>query len=172
MYQARRFLLEAILLATVIATPHVYAQPVLDSRSLIFYFDISTMSKADQTRAISAAEMLIQRNARAEDRLAVTVFDGTNKVAVQQEFTNDRNRVLAAVRRIADSPAGSVNANRLASMSAAINLAEPIPGRKALLYFASMVGPTLSQAELKSLRDRAAKSQMEVYAIDAGTPTR
>jgi hypothetical protein len=111
MYQARRFLLEAILLATVIATPHVYAQPVLDSRSLIFYFDISTMSKADQTRAISAAEMLIQRNARAEDRLAVTVFDGTNKVAVQQEFTNDRNRVLAAVRRIADSPAGSVNAN-------------------------------------------------------------
>jgi hypothetical protein len=156
----------------VIATPRVYAQPVLDSRSLIYYFDISTMSKDHQTRAISAAEMLIQRNARADDRLAVMVFGGTNEVAVQQEFTNDRNRVLAVVRRIADSPAGSVNANRFSSMSAAMNIAEPIPGRKALFYFASMVGPTLSQAELKSLRDRAAQSQVEVYAIDTGTPTR
>jgi hypothetical protein len=173
MDQIRRLLLRAILLAAVITTPHMRAQPVLDGRNLIFYFDLPTMSKDDQTRAVSAAEMLIQRNAKAEDRLAVMVFDGTNEAAVKQDFTYDRNRVLEAVRHIVDNPAGSVNTNRLASMTAAMNIAEPVPGRKALLYFASRIGPAPSQAELKSLRDRAANSQVAVYAIDTGeTPPR
>jgi hypothetical protein len=173
MDQIRRLLLRAILLAAVITTPHMRAQPMLDGRNLIFYFDLSTMSKDDQTRAVSAAEMLIQRNAKAEDRLAVMMFDGTNEVAVTQDFTYDPTRVLEAVRHIVDHPAGSVNTDRLASMTAATNIAEPVPGRKALFYFAGRIGPAPSQAELKPLRDRAANSRVAVYAIDTGeTPAR
>jgi hypothetical protein len=173
MYRIRRLLLEAILLAAVITTPHMRAQPVSDGRSLIFYFDLSSMSKDDQTRAISAAEMLIQRNAKAGNRMAVMVSGGTNQVEAKQGFTNDRDRVLEAVRHIADHPAGSVDANRVASMTAAMNVSEPIPGRKALFYFAGGVSPAPGQAEMQSLRDRVANSQVVVYAIDTReTPAR
>lgn len=148
------------------------AQPIASGRNLIFYFDISTMSKDDQTRVISAAEMFIQRNVNVEDRLAVMV-GGANEVAVKQDFTNNRDRFLEAVRHIADNQAGGGNANRSTSIAAAMKLAEPLPGRKALLYFAGTVGPAPSQAEMKSLREEAANLQVAVYMIDAGgTPAR
>jgi len=53
-------------------------------------------------------------------------------------------------------------------MTAAMNLAEPVAGKKALFYFAGRIGAAPSQAELKSLRERASNSQVAVYAIDTG----
>jgi hypothetical protein len=53
-------------------------------------------------------------------------------------------------------------------MTAAMNLAEPVAGKKALFYFAGRIGAAPSQAELKSLRERTSNSQVAVYAIDTG----
>src|SRR6185503_781615 len=44
------------------------AQFAPDARNLNLYFDTSAMSKDDQTRAVSAAEMIIQRNKTAKSR--------------------------------------------------------------------------------------------------------
>ena len=90
MFHIRRFLLNAILFATVITAPRVSAQPALGDRNIIFYFDISNMSEDLQARAVSMAEMLIQRKVRPEDRMAVMVSEGAGKVTVKQDLTKDQ----------------------------------------------------------------------------------
>ena len=166
MFHIRRFLLNAILFATVITAPRVSAQPALGDRNIIFYFDISNMSKDLQASAVSTAEMLIQRKVKPEDRMAVMVSEGAGKVTVKQDLTKDHKRVLETVRHIVDNPAGNGNGNSLAPITAVLSLAEAIPGEKTLFYFARTVDPTPSQAEWKSLRDRAADSRIALYIID------
>src|SRR5215471_4941380 len=102
MVHIRRFLLAATLLA-----PVILAQSASDGRNLFFYFDISTLSKDDQATAISAAEKFVQRQAAANDRIAVLVYGG-GKAAVKQDLTSDRDRALHALHHIADGPAQNV----------------------------------------------------------------
>jgi hypothetical protein len=87
------------------------------------------------------------------------------------DFTYDRNR-SEAVRHIVDNAAGSVNTNRSASMTAAMNIAEPVAGRKALFYFAGRIGRRAEPSRVEILRERAANAQVAVYAIDTGGSAR
>lgn len=158
------------LLLFAVGVANVCAQPASDGRSLIFYFDAASMSKEDRTRAISAAETYIQRNTQAQDRVGVMV-SSADGVAVRQDLTTDRNRVLEAVRRVADNPAGSGGQIRPAEMNRVMNFLEPMAGAKAVVCFTAGSGPAADDAGMKPLRDRAANSQVKIYFIDTrGVP--
>ncbi len=65
----------------------------------------------------------------------------TNEVKVVQDFSGDREVLLAALRGIIPSPAAAASdANsELQALQNVAMMLEPIPGKKALIYFSNGV---------------------------------
>ena len=66
-------------------------------RLLAFYFDMTAMPPADQTRAIAAAEKFVRTQMTAVDLIAVLRYTG-GAVNVLQDFSGDRDRLLSILQ--------------------------------------------------------------------------
>ncbi len=69
-----------------------------DRRLLALYFDLNSMPPADQFRAQAAAVEFLRNRMTASDLVAVISFSGV--VRVRQDFTGNRDLLLAAVNQL------------------------------------------------------------------------
>jgi len=150
-------------------------------RYLVLFFDDSTMSFGDQTRAREAASKFIEKNAGPNRLMAIVNFGGSIQLA--QNFTADADRLQQAVKGVKFSSVGAAGGvgmgglNRAASeygaytmllgvRALAKNLAD-VPGRKSLILFSAGFPLTIeAQSELTAAIDMCNKSNVAVYPID------
>src|SRR5229473_879459 len=161
-------------------------------RSLILFFDNSTMDMPDQIQARGAAKKFIEANAGPDRMMAVVDFGGSLRIV--QNFTANANLLQAAVSGVKSSsvapnaPASDVpitvasaglpslgnaaadfgaRSMLLAVRSLAKNL-RGIPGRKMVVLFSGGFPLTSeNQSELTATIDACNKSNVAVYALDA-----
>ena len=119
-----------------------------DRRMLVLYFDLPAMPIIDRARAFAAAQEFVRTKMQPVDLLAImTAGDG---VAVRQDFTDDRDRLLQMLDQlIADSgpeSGAAVDVDRqLTRLHTAVNMLGSLQGKKAVVYFAApVVTPDLS----------------------------
>jgi VWFA-related protein len=166
-----------------------------DHRLVTLYFDRSTMGPPDQLRALDAALSFIDKQMDPSVMMAVMTYDGT-AVRVLQDFTGDRERVIAAVNKLIaglsegldetdndDSAADTgssfgqddaefnlFNTDRqLAALETAVKMLGAINEQKVLVYFASglRLNGMDNQAQLIATENAALRSNVMMYPIDA-----
>jgi len=178
--------------ATGVASSRVGDVRYRDRRLLVFYFDLPGMPPPDRLRALWSADAFIASQMGAADLVSVMTFGG-NGVRVEQDFTNDRERLHGVIRTILegedrdgdgvpDEPdqssdfgqnGGEFNFLRtdrqLAALQTAVTMLKPLAEQKTLLYFVS--GLTLSgldnQAQLSATVNAAIRANVSVNPIDA-----
>ena len=70
-----------------------------DKRLIALYFDMTALPPQDQMRALSAAETFVRTQMTAADLISILEFNG-GSVAVLQDFTADRNRLLSILQTL------------------------------------------------------------------------
>jgi hypothetical protein len=168
-----------VLLAQVQAAPAAASAPSAtaapqdnkykDRRMLVLYFDLEAMPIMDRTRAFAAAQEFVRTKMQSSDVLGImTAADG---IAVKQDFTDDRDRLLQTLDRLrADSgpeSGAAVDVDRqLTRLRTAVNMLGPLPGKKAVVYFAEP-GPRTGSVELQPLIDAAIRANVAFYTVDS-----
>jgi|HubBroStandDraft_1064217.scaffolds.fasta_scaffold55604_3 VWFA-related protein len=108
-----------------------------DHRSLCLFLDLN-MSAADQSRAREAAIKFIEERTTPTDQITIMTF--TTEVKVVQDFTGDRDLLVASLRGIAPyaprTAATPDSDNRLQALQTAATMLGATPGKKQLVYFA------------------------------------
>jgi VWFA-related protein len=166
------------------------AQGVPQKKYLVLFFDNSTMSPTEQTRARQAAAKFVEKTA-SEDRL-MAVADYGGMLRLTQNFTakgEDLSKAVAGIKFSAvqaNAPGGQ--RQEIASLSrptmgdAATNFAarsmllairnlarnlRSIPGRKTLVLFSAGFPTTPDRLpELRATIDAANKSNVAIYPVD------
>jgi VWFA-related protein len=154
-------------------------------RYVILFFDNSTMSAEEQTRARAAAQKFVEANAGGNLAMAVANFGGMLQIA--QSFTTDPEMLKRAVSGLKESPAAPGNTVEVASLSmpslagaadfgartsllALRSLAKSlttVPGRKTLILLTS--GYKIQEeymSEVTAAINECNKSNVAVYPID------
>jgi VWFA-related protein len=165
-----------------------------DRRLLVLFFDQAGMPVADQIRAQQAALRYINGHMTESDMVAVMTYSATMNVA--QDFTNDRDVLVKAIKGLTIGDTGQTNGStgsdadadtgsaytqddtefnvfntdrKLAALTTAVKMLSSLPEKKALVYFAS--GMTLTgidnQAQLRSTINAAIRSNVSFYPVDA-----
>lgn len=152
------------------------AQP----RSIVLFFDESSMVATDQIPARLAAARLIDAEAGPNRRIAVVSYDGALRVT--QNFTDNAGRLKDAIPK----PASRVTDDDLAAGrgrggaiddTGARNMLQSLrrlgvslgalPGRKILILFAGRLRSSPSQkADLRDAIEASNKSGVAVYPVD------
>ncbi len=164
-------------------------------RLLAFYFDMTAMPPADQTRAIAAAEKFIRTQMTAADLVAILRYTG-GAVNVLQDFSNNRDRLLSILQTMRvgegqgfdqsgndattpdagaafgqdDSEFNVFNTDRqLAALHTAANMLGQLHEKKALLYFASglRLNGLNNQAQLHATINAAIRAGVSFWPVDA-----
>jgi VWFA-related protein len=107
-----------------------------DHRSLCLFLDLN-MNAADQARAQEAAIKFIEARTTLSDQVTIMTF--TTEVKVVQDFTGDRDLLVASLRGIAPYSPAAANPDsdsRLRALRTAATMLGATPGKKQLVYFA------------------------------------
>ena len=180
---------------TGIAPAHPGDERYGDRRLLALYFDMSAMPPADKMRAQAAAVRFITKQMAPPDLVAI--FSFSDVVRVRQDFTDDRDRLLAVVNRLflgetrmwldvwddADSDADYGSAfgeddsefylfttdRQLAALQTAVQMLGNLYEKKALIYFASglRLNGISNQAQLAATTNAAIRANVSLYTVDA-----
>ncbi len=163
-----------------------------DKRLLVLYFDLTAMPGGDQMRAFSAAQKFIGAQMDASTLMAVMSFDG-GSVRVKSDFTDSREQLGEVLLRLIynddldgdgipdnpdygsafgqDDPEFAIfNTDRqLSALQTAMNMLQPIPEQKALIYFASglRLNGVDNQAQLRATTNAALRANTSIHAVDA-----
>ncbi len=166
-----------------------------DRRLMVLFFDLSSMSVAEQIRARRAAEDYVRKSMTPADLVAVAAF-GT-RLRILQDFTGDQESLLAAIKglRVGEasdlaesaSPDSSVedtgaaftadtsefdifNTDRkLGALEDAVNMLASLPEKKALVYFSSGATQTgtENESQLRATVNAAVRANVSFYPVDA-----
>jgi len=144
-----------------------------DRRMLVLYFDLRAMPVIDQSRAFSAAQEFVRTRMQPRDLLAI--MRAGDSVAVKQDFTDDRDRLLQTLDQLmAESGPESGAAvdvdQQLAGLHAAVNMLASLQGKKAVVYFAAPVVTPVARADsgdFQPLIDAAIRANVAFYAVDS-----
>jgi hypothetical protein len=161
----------------------------VEGRQVLVFFDSATLTQGDQDKAIDAATRFVQNNTRPADRISVMQAVGGN-VTIRQDFTNDREEVLTAIRQVgtiaatgkttvypSDAYASHEVGQHLMEFQRVVRLLQESPDRKMVIGFAnshSVVTDTLPQLKAsiaiaigaKVLVTRIAADQLVGIAVD------
>jgi VWFA-related protein len=162
-----------------------------DRRLLVLYFDPSAMPPPDQMRAYTNALKFVDTQMGPADLLAVITFQ-RGAVRVRQDFTDNRALLREVLQSlifgddqdgdgIPDPLPGTAfgqdenefnifNTDRqLSALQTAVTMLQPVPGQKALIYFASglRLNGTDNQAQLRATVNAAVRSNVAIHTIDA-----
>lgn len=157
-------------------------------RLLALYFDLSAMPPADQSRAIGAAQTFIRKQMTTADLVAIMVYAG-GEVAVHEDFTGDRERLLATLQTLVvgedeNVPEPTVDGafgqsggefaifrtdRQLAALQTAANMLGHLNEKKALIYFASglRLNGTDNHAQLRATVNAATRAGVSLFTVDA-----
>lgn len=164
-----------------------------DRRLIVLFYDLGAMETEDVARAVQSGREYVERKMAPADIIAVVSL--TTALAVDQDFTTDREALLAALNRLSPvegSPAAaSTDAEtapdtgnsfvaddtefnifntdrRLDALRAIADVLAGIEQKKSIIYFSG--GVTQSgmdnQAALRTLVDRAVRANVSIYAAD------
>ncbi|MBI3679703.1 MAG: VWA domain-containing protein [Acidobacteria bacterium] len=140
-----------------------------DRRLMVLFFDLSSMPPADQIRAGRSAQKFIEQQMRPADIVAIMTFATTLKV--EQDFTDDRERLTGVLNSIRTGEASELAAEattgdendedtgaafqadesefnvfntdrKLSALESAAKMLAALPEKKALVYFSSGAGKT------------------------------
>jgi VWFA-related protein len=165
-----------------------------DRRLLVLFFDQAGMPVADQLRAQQAALKFLNAQITASDLVAVMTY--STDVRVLQDFTDDRDGLVKAVRGISIGETGMANGStgsdaegdtgaaytqddsefnifntdrKLAALESAVRMLTSLPEKKALVYFASGMTRTGidNQAQLRATINAAVRGNVSFYPVDA-----
>jgi VWFA-related protein len=78
--------------------PEVRAHAVLDHRFIVLFFDLTAMQPDELLRAQRGAEQYLREQISPADLVAVVTYG--NQLKISAHFTNDRDRLLSAVRAL------------------------------------------------------------------------
>ena len=177
---------------TAVATTPVRHQ---DKRLVALFFDFSNMPQADQIRAKDAAVDFITKQMTSSDLVSIMAYG--NRFDVLEDFTDDRDRLLSRLRKMAtgegagladtagtsadegddsggftadDTEFNIFNTDRkLTALEDATKKLAAYPEKKALIYFAS--GLTLTglenQSQLRATVNSAVRANVSFYPVDA-----
>ena len=155
-------------------------------RMLVLYFDLGGIRREHLGQALTAAGRFVKTHMAGADAVAV-MANLRGSLRVIQEFTSDRELLLAALAKLArpdgeladDESAFTFGANdgefnvfatdrRLAALERAARLLERTRERKALVYFAggSGFGQGRNLAEMRALVNAARRANVEIYPVD------
>lgn len=173
------------------------ARPVVDlqdRRLMVLFFDLTSMAPEEVTRAVASAREYVTGRLTPADTLAVVAL-GTS-LQVVQDFTSDRETLLAAFERLSPlegtgidvaaadpgAAAGAADAfvpdetefliftidRRLDALRRLTEVLGGIEQKKAIIYFSSGLGSSGldNQAALRSVIDRAIRANVSVYTAD------
>jgi VWFA-related protein len=164
-----------------------------DKRLIVLFFDMSSLETIDQVRALQSAEEYLRKQMAPEDVVSIMSF-GT-KLQTVEEFTSDKDRLVAALKRFkpgeasdfaqqgetevdsSDTAAFALDETefnifntdrRLSALETAATSLMALPEKKALVYFSSGVSKTGSENEsqLRSTLNAAVRSNVSFYPID------
>jgi VWFA-related protein len=166
-----------------------------DRRLLALFFDLSSMQPPEQIRAKDAALKFLREQMTSSDLVSILTF--SNRLNVVEEFTDDRERLIADIERFrvgesselaVDAPTGAdetddsgeftpddtefniFNTDRkLSALESAAKQLGMYPEKKALIYFSSGVSKTGvdNQSQLQSTVNAAVRANVAFYPIDA-----
>jgi VWFA-related protein len=166
-----------------------------DKRLVGLFFDFSNMPQADQLRARDAAVDFITKQMTSSDMVSIMAYG--NRFDVLEDFTDDRDRLLSRLKKmatgegsgLADVAATSADASddsgtfvaddtefnvfntdrKLTALEDATKKLAAFPEKKALIYFAS--GLTLTglenQSQLRATVNSAVRANVSFYPVDA-----
>lgn len=161
-------------------------------RLLVLYFDLSSMSPSDVSRAYSGAIAYVDRRLEPADAVAVITFDG-GIVRIREDFTDDRERLRDRLLLLSaggdangDGVADDVEASsafgendtefnlfssdrQLAALQRTADDLRGIPEQKTLVYFGSglRLNGVNNQAQVRATVNAAARANLTINPIDA-----
>jgi VWFA-related protein len=164
-----------------------------DRRLLVLFFDWSTLKTEDQIHAKEAAEKFLREKMTPADLVQIVTFG--SQLKVEQDFTDDRDALLAAIGRFRagemselaelgeTSPDTSEDAaytaddtefnifNTDRKLAALEDLARSLSGlaeKKAVVYFTGGVSRTGddNQAQIRATVNAAVRSNVSFYPVD------
>lgn len=152
------------------------------SRLLILFFDLNSLDAGTLVRSREAAIKFVLTQANPSDRIGVMIY--TSKLNVLQDFTNNQDSLLAALRMISTADAGNTRTDnpvagaefnvftvdrQLAALQNAIKLLGAVPEKKTLIYFAKGIqaGGADNQAQLRATTDTAVRANVSIWPVDA-----
>ncbi len=166
-----------------------------DRRLMAMFFDMTTMPQLDQLRAQENAIKFIQTQMTSSDLVEIMTYG--NKLNVVEEFTDDRERLIADVKKLVigegaglagtaatsadegddtggftqdDTEFNIFNTDRqLAALEDAVKKLAAYPEKKALIYFTSGISKNGidNQSQLKATENAAVRGNVAIYSIDA-----
>jgi len=176
------------------ATPATTSARFKDKRLLVLYVDWASMDPAQQLRAKEGAEKAVREQLGPGDLMALLSFG--NSVVVDQELTDDKDLLLAALERhtpglspdmtqTIDDNDDSNEANaqftadnsefnlfstdrRMAALEEAARHYAALPEKKALIWFTADAGAsgTDNLAWLRSASNAAIRANVSIYPVD------
>lgn len=164
-----------------------------DRRLLVLFFDWSSLQPAEQVRAKEAAEKFLLEKLMPADLVRIVSFG--SRLKVEQEFTGDKDALLAVVRKFQtgqmselavegetdvensedsafaadDTEFNIFNTDRkLAALEDLARSLSALPEKKAVVYFSAGVNRTGddNQAQLRAAVNAAVRSNVSFYPID------
>jgi VWFA-related protein len=166
-----------------------------DKRLIALYFDMTALPPQDQMRALGAAETFVRTQMTAADMISILEFNG-GSVAVLQDFTGDRNRLLSILQTLVvgegqgngdsiddsasadtgaafgqdDSEFNIFNTDRqLSALQTTARMLEQMSEKKELVYFASglRLNGVDNLAQLHATIDAAVRAGVSFWPVDA-----
>lgn len=166
-----------------------------DRRLIALYFDMTAMPPQDQIRALTAAQKFVRTQMTAADMISILEFAG-GSVAVLQDFTSDRNRLLSILETLIvgegqgstdsiddaasadtgaafgqdDSEFNIFNTDRqLSALQTTARMLEQMREKKELVYFASglRLNGVDNMAQLHATIDAAVRAGVSFWPVDA-----
>jgi hypothetical protein len=139
-------------------------QPPKERRLIVIYFDLGGTVPDIQTRAISAALDMIERQTTANDLVAVMAFTG-GQVKVLQDFTGDREKLVRAAASFADHK--DTDPGQAPALLTAVHMLSAIPEKKMLIYFAvPALRVTASAEDVHAIIADAQRANVAFFPID------
>ncbi len=132
---------------------------------LCLYLDLNALSPADLMTAQEQAVKFVREQATDLDQVAVMTFG--SKFTVLQDFTNDRDKLVGALRAIVPQQAVNTDASaRLQAIQAAAMVLENLPQKKAMLYFSTGIPSPAQAPDLRSTLTALINANVAVYPVD------
>jgi hypothetical protein len=144
-------------------------EPAAAGQQMVLYFDTTLFTSGDVERAIAVAEKLVKQ--LKPDGKAAVIVGAAGKVQVKQDFTNDQDLLLRAIRQLDDVPASGISGaptsrDFAASLTTLFDMLRLVSGKKALMYITVPGGGFASAAELRDAVDAATRATVAVFPID------
>jgi VWFA-related protein len=159
---------------SALGMPPISNRPLQRGKTVLIVFDDSDIAPQNIKRSRDTAEKFVQEHMRPQDLFAVGQYDMSMKIL--QNFTGDKEEVLAAVRKPAAAAAGGALyfENLLRALRGICQTIAQIKGQKSILIYsqsgfsAGYMTPTLGETYASTLA-AAKKANAIIYTLSPET---